>query len=71
VGVVATFLYSRGRVSFLSLEKVDKTIHVYGYEIVHEFPHDPTAFTQKMCRVCSTTETRLSMNQQASMGSHL
>jgi glutamine cyclotransferase len=25
---------------------VDKKIHVYGYEIVHEFPHDPTAFTQ-------------------------
>ncbi|KAH8951116.1 hypothetical protein BDL97_09G009700 [Sphagnum fallax] len=46
VGVVAAFLYSRGRVSFLSLEKVDKTIHVYGYEIVHEFPHDPAAFTQ-------------------------
>ncbi len=46
VGVVAAFLYSRGRVSFLSLEKVDKKIHVYGYEIVHEFPHDPTAFTQ-------------------------
>jgi hypothetical protein len=48
---VAAFLFCRGSVPFLSLapaallEKMDR-IRVYEYEVVHEFPHDPTAFTQ-------------------------
>jgi len=56
---VAAFLFSRGLVPFLSLapaallEKMDR-IRVYEYEIVHEFPHHPTAFTQVWFLVFST-----------------